>query len=152
MKKIAFLFFVFAALLTACSTATQPDAAQNGIEISAAKVLLPGGNAMSGMDSTLAAFMTIKNSSASADRLTSVSVDFAEASLHETIMDGNVMKMNAISGVDIPAGQMVELRSGSYHVMFMNLTRPLKVGETVNLVLEFEKAGKISFPVKVVDQ
>jgi len=152
MKKIAFLFFVFAALLTACSTATQPDAAQNGIEISAAKVLLPGGNAMSGMDSTLAAFMTIKNSSASADRLTGVSVDFAEASLHQTTMDGSVMKMNAISGVDIPAGQMVELRSGSYHVMFMNLTRPLKVGETVNLVLEFEKAGKISFPVKVVDQ
>ena len=152
MKKIAFLFFVFAALLMACSASTQPDAAQNGIEITGAKVLLPGGDAMNGMDSTLAAFMTIKNTSSSADRLTGVSADFAEASLHETKMDGDVMKMNAISGVDIPAGQMVELKSGSYHVMFMNMTKQLKVGDSVNLVLEFEKAGKISVAVKVTDK
>ena len=152
MKKSVLLLFVFGLFLVACSASAQPDAAQNGIEIRGARVLLPGGDAMNGMDSTLAGFMTIKNTSTAADRLTGISVDFAEASLHETKMEGDVMKMQAVSGLDIPAGQMVELRSGSYHVMFMNLTRQLKVGDTVNLTLEFQNAGKITFPVKVTEQ
>ncbi|MCX6081360.1 MAG: copper chaperone PCu(A)C [Chloroflexi bacterium] len=152
MKKLALLFLVFALFLAACAAPAQPDAASNGIEITLAKVLLPGGDAMNGMDSTLAAFMTIKNTSTAADRLTGVSADFAEASLHETKMEGDVMKMNAITGIDIPAGQMVELRSGSYHVMFMNLSKQLKVGDTVNLVLEFENAGKITMAVKLTDK
>jgi copper(I)-binding protein len=67
-------------------------------------------------------------------------------------MKGDVMTMDAISGVDIPAGQFVELRSGSYHVMFVNLSKQLKVGDSVTLVLEFEKAGKISFPARVTDK
>jgi copper(I)-binding protein len=152
MKKMILLFIVIAVLLSACSTASKPDAAQNGIEITQARVLLPGGDAMSGMDSSLAAFMTIKNTANTADRLVGVSADFGEASLHETKIDGNVMTMDAISGVDIPAGQMVELRSGSYHIMLTNLTRELKVGEGVKIMLEFEKAGKISLPVKVTDK
>jgi copper(I)-binding protein len=152
MKKSALLFFVFGLFLVACSASAQPDAVQNGIEISGAKVLLPAGNAMNGMDATLAGFMTIKNTSSSADRLTGVSADFAEASLHETKMEGDVMKMQAVSGLDIPAGQMLELRSGSYHIMLMGLTRQLKVGDTVNLTLEFQNAGKISLQVKVTDQ
>jgi copper(I)-binding protein len=151
MKRLSGLFIVFVFFMAACAS-PQPDVVQNGIEITLARVLLPGGDAMSGMDSTLAAFMTIKNSATVDDRLIGVSVDFAQASLHETRIDGDIMTMDAISGVDIPAGQMVELRSGSYHVMFVNLTRALKVGESVNLVLEFEKAGKISFPVKVTDK
>lgn len=156
MKKPVFLIFVFttllAILLAACAAPVQPDVAQNGIEVTLAKVLLPGGDAMSGMDSSLAAFMTIKNTSSSADRLTGVSVDFADASLHETKMEGDVMKMDAINGVDLPAGKMVELRSGSYQIMFMNLTKQLKVGDMVNLTLEFQNAGKITFPVKVTDK
>ena len=152
MKKLVLLFLVPVLFLVACSASAQPDVVQNGIEISGARVLLPGGDAMNGMDSTLAGFMTIKNTSTATDRLTGISVDFAEASLHETKMEGDVMKMQAVSGLDIPAGQMVELRSGSYHVMFMNLSRSLKVGETVSLVLEFEKAGKITVPVKVMGQ
>jgi periplasmic copper chaperone A len=151
MKRVFCIMFVISVLLAACSPAA-PDASQNGIEITAARVVLPGGDAMSGMDSTLAAFMTIKNTGAAADRLTGVSVDFGEASLHETKMDGDVMKMNAISGVDIPAGQVVELKSGSYHIMFMNMTRDIKVGDSVSIVLEFEKAGKVTVPVKVTDK
>ncbi len=151
MKKVVLFMFILAVLLTACASAA-PDASQNGIEITGARVLLPGGDAMNGMDSTLAAFMTIKNTSAAADRLTGVSVDFGEASLHETKIEGDVMKMDAILGVDIPAGQMVELRSGSYHIMFMNITKELKVGNSVNILLNFEKAGKVTVPVKVTDK
>jgi copper(I)-binding protein len=149
---IVFIFFAVCLALAACAAPAQPDAAQNGIEITQARVLLPGGDAMKGMDLTLAAFMTLKNTSSAADRLTGVSADFAEASLHETKMEADVMTMDAITGVDIPAGQMVELRSGSYHVMFINVTKQLKVGDSVNVTLEFQNAGKITFPVKVTDK
>jgi copper(I)-binding protein len=151
MRKTAFLFFIISVLLAGCATA-KPDVSQNGIVISQSKVLLPGGVAMNGMETVLGGFMTIKNTAAVPDRLTGVSADFAQASLHETKMDGDVMTMDAITGVDLPAGKMVELRSGSYHIMFMNLTRAPRVGDTVTLVLEFEKAGKISLPVKVTDK
>lgn len=151
MKIRLLLLLALAALLAGCAPA-RPDVSINGIEVSQARLLLPGGDAMSSMDATLAAYMTIKNSSAAADRLTGASVDFGEASLHETRIEANVMKMDAVPGVDIPAGQILELRSGSYHIMVMNLTRALKVGESVNIVLEFEKAGQVSIPVKVTDK
>jgi len=150
MRKFA-LLLIIVGLLTACSPAAHLDASLNGIEISNARVLLPGGDAMSGMDTSLAAFLMIKNTAAMDDRLLGVSTDFGEASLHETKTEGNVMKMDAITGVDVPAGQMVELRSGSYHVMIMK-NKNIKVNDSVTLVLEFEKAGRITVPAKVTDK
>ena len=41
------------------------------------------------------------------------------------------------------------LKPGSYHVMLMGLKKPLTVGETFPLVLNFEKAGKVPVTVKV---
>lgn len=154
MKKIFAVLFIAASLLAACAPAAKSDAAQNGIEISQAKILLPGGNAMGGvnMDSSLAAFMQIKNTSSTADQLVGVSADFADASLHETKMDGSMMTMNEIPGIDLPAGGTVELKSGSYHIMLMNLKKNLMIGDTVTLNLEFKNAGKISINVKVTDK
>ena len=62
---------------------------------------------------------------------------------HEMKMDGNVMKMAPIPGLDLPAGKMVELKPGGYHVMLMDLKQPLKAGDTVPLTLTVEgKDGK----------
>jgi len=55
--------------------------------------------------------------------------------LHEMKMEGDVMKMSAVSGIDVPAGQTVELKPGGYHVMLMDLKRQLKEGETVPITL-----------------
>lgn len=63
--------------------------------------------------------------------------------IHEMAMDGNVMKMRAVSGVDLPAGKAVELKPGGFHVMLMDLKQPLKEGETVPVTLVIEgKDGK----------
>jgi copper(I)-binding protein len=156
MKKIFIALIIAASLLAACTPATKSDATviQNGIEISQVKVLLPGGNSMGGMnmDSSLAAFMQIKNTSSSDDQLAGVSADFADASLHETKMDGTTMSMNEISSIDLPAGGTVELKSGGYHIMLMNPKKNMMVGDTVTLTLEFKNAGKISINAKVTDQ
>ena len=152
MKNLAVLTLVLIMMLAACSTSVP----ENSIEISQATVLLPGGTSMGGdtmsgmdMSASLAGYMQIKNNGTKADRLLAVSSDFADAMLHETIMEGDVMKMNMVSGIDVPAGATVELKTGSFHIMFMNLKREIKVGDTVNLTLKFENAGDVIVPAVV---
>jgi copper(I)-binding protein len=87
---------------------------------------------------------------ASADRLVAVSAPVAKATeLHTMKMEGNVMRMHAVPGIDVPAGQAVELKPGGLHVMFMGLSEPLKAGATFPLTLRFEKAGEVKVDVKV---
>jgi len=58
--------------------------------------------------------------------------------VHEMAMDGNVMKMRAIPSLDLPAGRTVTLKPGGYHVMLLDLKRPLAAGEKIPLELRFE--------------
>lgn len=62
--------------------------------------------------------------------------------LHEMMMADNVMKMHAIPRLDVPAGQPVELRPGSYHVMLIDLKKPLAKGEIVPITLKVEGKDK----------
>lgn len=55
-------------------------------------------------------------------------------------MENNIMKMREIPGLDLPAGQTVELKPGGYHIMFINLHEQVKEGEQVPLTLSFEGA------------
>jgi periplasmic copper chaperone A len=65
--------------------------------------------------------------------------------VHEMKMEGNVMKMRALPGLDLPAGQAVELKSGGTHMMLMDLNQTLKYGTTVPVILTFADAqGKQS--------
>ncbi|MFO1205444.1 MAG: copper chaperone PCu(A)C [Burkholderiales bacterium] len=58
--------------------------------------------------------------------------------IHEMTMDNNVMKMRAITGLDLPAGKPVELKPGGCHVMLMDLKHELKDGEQVPITLVVE--------------
>lgn len=58
--------------------------------------------------------------------------------IHEMAMDGNLMKMRAVPVLDLPAGRAVELKAGGFHVMLLDLKRPLAVGEKIPLELRFE--------------
>jgi periplasmic copper chaperone A len=62
--------------------------------------------------------------------------------IHEMAMQGDVMRMRAVSGIDLPAGKAVELKPGGYHVMLMALKQTLNAGDTVPLTLVFEDADK----------
>lgn len=62
------------------------------------------------------------------------------AEVHEMKMEGDVMKMRAIAGLEIPAGKSVELKPGGYHVMLMDLKQPLAKGDSVPLTLVFKNA------------
>jgi len=61
--------------------------------------------------------------------------------IHEMAMKGTTMEMRAVPALDLPAGKMVELKSGGYHVMLMGLAKPLAKGDTVPIIFTIEGAG-----------
>lgn len=85
------------------------------------------------------AFMTLRSTETT--RLVSASTPVAGVTeIHEMSMDGGVMKMRAITGLDLPAGQAVELKPGGYHVMLMDLKGPLSQKTHIPLTLVFRNA------------
>ncbi len=61
--------------------------------------------------------------------------------IHEMKMEGNVMRMRALSsGLPLPAGQAVELKPGGYHVMLLDLKQALKDGDAVPVTLVVQGA------------
>ena len=99
-------------------------------------------------------YMKITNTGTTPDRLTGGSIEIAKRfEIHEMSMEGGVMKMRELTkGLEIPPGATMELKPGSYHVMMMNLAKPMTKGERVKGTLTFEKAGKIDveFAVEAV--
>jgi copper(I)-binding protein len=69
--------------------------------------------------------------------------------IHEMKMEGDVMKMKAVSGIAIAAGNTIELKPGGYHVMLMDLKQQLKAGETVPITLVLEGKDKQRSTVEV---
>ncbi len=91
--------------------------------------------------SATGAFMELKAETAS--RLVEVRSPVAGVvEIHEMSMDGSVMRMRAVPGLDLPAGQSVALKPGGYHVMLMALKAPVAAGSEVPLTLVFEGADK----------
>ncbi|MEZ5406983.1 MAG: copper chaperone PCu(A)C [Acidimicrobiales bacterium] len=63
--------------------------------------------------------------------------------------DGAMVMQEVKGGLEIPAGETVELAPGGYHVMLMELAEPLKEGATFDLTLTFENAGEKTVNVEV---
>jgi periplasmic copper chaperone A len=60
--------------------------------------------------------------------------------IHEMKMEGDIMKMRAMDALELPAGKVVELKPGSYHMMLINLKAPLVKGSAVPVTLVFKNA------------
>jgi copper(I)-binding protein len=61
------------------------------------------------------------------------------------------MKMQQVESVEIPAGEMVAFTPGGYHVMLLDLVKPLATGESIKLDLQVEKAGTVEVTAEVKD-
>ena len=89
-----------------------------------------------------AAYMILRNSGDTADRLVKAESDVAGAvELHKSSMEGGMMKMAPVENIEVPAKSQAELKPGGLHVMLIGLKRDLKAGEKIKLKLQFEKAG-----------
>ena len=95
------------------------------------------------------AYLSLKNAG-KGDKLLSVSTPVASVvEMHSMSMDGNVMRMRQIDAIDLPAGQVVELKPGGLHLMLMGLKQPLATGSQFEMTLVFEQAGPVKVQVQV---
>jgi len=65
-----------------------------------------------------------------------------DVQIHWMQMDGEVMRMREVSSIDLPKDTAVSLKPGGYHLMLMQLKKPIRAGETIPLTLVIETRGK----------
>ncbi|WP_110971386.1 copper chaperone PCu(A)C [Pseudomonas huaxiensis] len=103
----------------------------------------------------VAAYFIIDNKGKQDDRLLSVDTPISDRSeLHEHVMTGDVMRMQQVPNVAVPADGKVVFSPSAYHVMIMQPKDRslLSDGKRFPLTLHFEKAGDITVEVAVQKQ
>jgi copper(I)-binding protein len=126
----------------------------------------------------VAGYFVVTNGGTTADALLSASTPIAKTvELHQTMVmdsaapaasagmagtgsampsassDGSAMMgMVPVARVNVPPGGSVQFAPGGFHLMIMDLTGTLTVGQTVDLTLVFEKAGSITVKAEVRTQ
>ena len=71
--------------------------------------------------------------------------------VHEMSTSGGIMRMRPVAGgLAIGASSSVTLAPAGKHLMLIGLKRPLKAGEHVKVVLQFQRSGDVTvdFPVR----
>ena len=123
----------------------------NEFKVGAITIETPWSRATPGGAKVALGYLTIKNDAATPDRLVSVTAGIAgSAGIHQMSMADGMMKMRELTdGLPIPAQGSVALAPASYHLMFLDLKKPLKEGETFPATLNFEKAGTVSVTFEV---
>jgi len=87
------------------------------------------------------AYMNIQ-SDADARLISASSPLIPQVEVHEMKMDGDMMRMREVKSIDLPKGKTVSLQPGGYHIMLMNLKKPITAGEIIPLALVIESGGK----------
>lgn len=119
---------------------------ENGISVICAWVeaTRPGQNIAS-------VYMDIRVDRLAPRRLTGAFTDLAASSQLSTFRrSGGVLSRSRVNSITIPAGQLVRLQPGGYHVLLMDLKEPLIVDTEFELITEFDEAGAFEVAVKVV--
>lgn len=135
------------------STSTSPSAA---VSVSEPWVRVTPSTAM-----TAAAYMTLTSSQANA--LMSASVPSSVAGMVElhkttamkmsettsgsgttTTSSSGMIGMHQVSSIPLPAGMGVKLAPGGYHIMLMQLAKPVTAGEHIPITLKFSKGPSVT--------
>ena len=66
----------------------------------------------------------------------SAAADIVE--IHEMALVDNIMRMRQVDAIPLAAGERVDLKPGGYHVMLIDLRKPVQVGDTIALTLLLE--------------
>ena len=133
----AAIFLLASSTLAACTAEPAPL-----VTVSEARVIA--------LPSSAAVYFTLVNSGGR-DRLLSVTADgVGKASLHETSMEGDIMRMRPIDGgIEVPARGRVALSANGRHVMIQDLEGPLTAGSSIRLTIGFERQGKVTIVAPV---
>ena len=139
-RYFSFLSAVAGVVLACCAIASAAE-----FDVGNVQIINPWTRATPKGAQVAGAYMTIRNKGSEPDRFMGGSSDVAShVEVHKMEMEGGVAKMRPVEGgLEIKPGDSIELKPGSFHVMFVDLKEPIKEGDRLKGTLEFEKAGKI---------
>lgn len=148
-----FLTIIAAISLAACSGEMNHGEGGNshaghqmdeGIVISSARVLPP----FPGRD-TAAGYFSVTNHSKTDDKLVSVTSPISGAvEIHNHIEEDGVMKMRQVDGIALRAGETVELKPGSYHLMMFKANLAEDQSD-VSLTLNYQNSPSVTMIVPI---
>lgn len=97
-----------------------------------------------------AAYFTIIGGTSDAVLLGASSPDLERAELHESRMDGNMMTMQSIARLPVPAGEQVIFRHGGKHAMLFGISDTARTRGNLTLTLDFadgpDQSVVLAFP------
>ena len=97
-----------------------------------------------------AGYLTILNHSAQAQTLTSVSSpQFQKVEAHRTEMVDGQVRMLREDNVTVPAHGSLEFKPGGYHLMLIHPLHELKLGDRVELHLQFKGSQPLSVDAQI---
>ena len=103
-----------------------------------------------GIAKTGAVYLSVVNDGSSPERLRGATTAVAEhAQLHLHAMKDDVMTMDHVKCLVIPAGGRITMAPGGLHIMLTGLASPLNQGQQFPLHLSFEPAGDTVIEVAV---
>lgn len=103
------------------------------------------------VSSNSAGYVTLQNASKQpVDLLSARSDNAATVELHTVIREGELMRMQQLERITVPAQAAVTLQPGAHHLMFIGLKAPLKENQQVPVTLTFSNGEtlQLSLPVK----
>ena len=141
-KLIAIFALIFATLsFSGCAPEATNELPKTGIIIEDAWVRASEYSAKAGGMTGI--FAKITNNGDKTITLVGGSTDAAMmVQTHEVV---NGMMQEKKGGIEIHVGQTVTLQPGGLHIMLMNLTNPIVVGDKVDFTFKFEGADEQTF-------
>lgn len=99
---------------------------------------------------TGAVYMTLINNGTIPDRLLGVTTPAAgSVQIHKVSEENGVSSMRELPTMDMAPGTKVIFKPSDMHAMLVGLKQPLKEGQTIPLILNFEKAGRVNVVASV---
>ena len=101
-----------------------------------------------------AVYFVIHNHTDQDEELIGVTTNVADAvEIHQSTIDPDtdIMRMEMVSSIPIPADSEIFFEPGKYHLMLVRLKRELKVGDHIGIILHFKNHEDIIVNVAVQD-
>lgn len=97
-----------------------------------------------------AGYLTLLNDGAASQTLTGLTAPgYAAAMLHESVMEGGLMKMRHLSALEIPPGGQVVLAPHGRHLMLMGPQGVVSEGDSVAVALACADGGVVQVELSV---
>ncbi|UCD24401.1 MAG: copper chaperone PCu(A)C [Gemmatimonadota bacterium] len=96
-------------------------------------------------------YFTVINHGGEADTLVAIETSAGgTASLHDMVRIDGTMRMQATGAVEVAPSHTLRMAPGGYHVMIEHVTVRPEVGDTLDVIVTFARAGQVELRVPIL--